>query len=88
MQFPLCCHGISGILRALGHRFHSLAQHRGLIRILSCHSCSLGCNCSLDLTPGLGISYATEQPRKKKKKKAKTGLEVILENFLYVNFSH
>ena len=38
------------------------------LRIRCCHSCSVGCNCSLDLIPGLGTPYAMGSQKKKKKK--------------------
>ena len=41
----------------------SLAWRIGL-RILHCHSCSVGCNCGLDPIPGLGIPYAARRQKK------------------------
>ena len=45
----------------------SLAWHSGL-RIQHCCHWDIGCNCSSDLTPGLGTPY-TMGPKKKRKKK-------------------
>ena len=57
---------IGGILGALGHRFDP--QPGKWVKDPVCHSCGLGHNCSLDLSPGLGTPYAAGQPRKEKKK--------------------
>lgn len=52
---------INGILGALGSRFNPSA-----LRIQCCRSCSLGCDCNLDLIPGLETPYALGQPKQKK----------------------
>ena len=44
------------------------AQYSGF-RIQCCHSCSVGCNCSSALIPGLGNFMCCEPAKKKKKKK-------------------
>ena len=36
-----------------------------------CHSGGVGCNCGLDLIPGLELPHATEWPKKEKKRKMK-----------------
>ena len=46
----------------------SPAQHSGL-RICCCCRCSVGCNCSLDLIPGLGNPYACHRGAKKEKER-------------------
>ena len=51
-----------------GMRVRSPAQHRGL-KILHCRSCSLGCNCGLNLIPGLGTPCAERRPKKEEKEK-------------------
>ena len=43
------------------------AQYDKKSALPHCHSCGLGSNCSLDLTPGLGTPYAMGHPKKKKK---------------------
>ena len=53
-------------LGSTGMQVRSLAQHSGL-RIQHCHSCGLGCDCSLDLIPGLGPPYAMGRPKMKNK---------------------
>ena len=45
----------------------SPTQHSGL-RNQHCHSCGLGCNCSLHLGPDSGTPYAAKKDKKKKKK--------------------
>ena len=65
-EFLLWCNGIGRVLAALGCEFDP--WHSGL-GIWHCHSCSLGCNCALDLIPGLRTPYAVGRPRIKGKKK-------------------
>ena len=55
-------------LGSAGTQVQPLAQPRGL-RILCCHSCSLGHNCNSDQIPGLVIPYAKGWPEIKKKQK-------------------
>ena len=55
-------------LGSSGMQVRSLAQHSGL-RMQCCHSNGLGQNYGSDLIPGLGMPYATGQPKKKRKKK-------------------
>lgn len=63
LEFLLWLCGINSISAALGHR------HSGL-GIPCWGSWSLGCNCSSDLIPGMGTSYAPGgQKRKGKNKK-------------------
>ena len=50
--------------------------HGGL-RIWCCHSCSISCNCGLDLIPGLGTPCADGWPKKKKKKKLEDTFEIM-----------
>ena len=52
-------------LWSTGTQVQSPAQHSGL-RIWCCHSCGVGCNCSLDLIPDLETPYAKRWPKKKK----------------------
>lgn len=58
---PSMAQWINGILGALGSRFNPSA-----LRIQCCRSCSLGCDCNLDLIPGLETPYALGQPKQKK----------------------
>ena len=53
-----------------GTRVQSPAPGSGL-RACCCHGCGAGCDCGLDLIPGLGTPYAMGQPEKKKAKKKK-----------------
>ena len=53
-------------LYSAGTQVQSLAWHGGL-RIPSCRSCGIGCNCGLDLILSLGIPYALGQPKKERK---------------------
>ena len=55
-------------LESAGSQVPSPLQHSGL-RICHCHSCSLDCDCGLDLIPGLGTPYAVGQPKMKEKNK-------------------
>ena len=61
-QWNWCC------LWSTGSQVPSLAQHSGF-KIHHCHSCGVGCNYGLDLTPCLGTPYAMGQPKGKKKGK-------------------
>lgn len=63
LEFLLWLCGINSISAALGHRYSGLG-------IPCWGSWSLGCNCSSDLIPGMGTSYAPGgQKRKGKNKK-------------------
>ena len=61
-----CC-GATGLVVSWECSDANLAWHSGL-RIGCCCSWGLGCNCGLDLIPGLGSPYAAGRPKKKKKK--------------------
>ena len=58
----LCCLGSGGVLGLIP----GLAQW---VKDPVLRSCSLDCNCGLDLIPGLGIPYDTGQPKKEKKER-------------------
>ena len=47
------------------------------LRILHCHSCTVGRNCGWDPIPGPGALYAIGWPKKKKKKKSPGFLVVV-----------
>jgi len=65
-------------LGSAGSQVQSLAGHSELkIPSQCCPRCSLGCDCGLDLIPGLGIPYSMRQPKMKKKKKV--SLTIISE---------
>ena len=81
-EFPLWCNGISnisghsheGLIPGLASPQHS---HEGLILscglgIQRCPSCSLDCNCGLELIPGPGTPHTTGQPRQKISRKVTT----------------
>ena len=51
-------------LCSTGMQVPFLAWHSGL-RIWCCHSCGISHNCSSDLIPGPGTSYAAGWPKKK-----------------------
>ena len=57
-------------LESTGMQVRSLAWHSGL-RIWHCHSCDLGQDCGLGLTPGLGASYAMDGQKWKKNRQTK-----------------
>ena len=67
------------LLRSTGIQVQSQAQRSGL-RILHCCSCSLGLDCSSDLTPGPGTPYAWWWPKKKKKRKERKRNPAICNN--------
>ena len=69
-EFLLWCNGIGSVSAAAGHRFWSPVQY-SVLRIWRCCR-SISHSCGLDLTPGLGTPYASEQPKRKKKKKENT----------------
>ena len=68
----LWCIGIGGVSAVPGRRFNSQPTAVGY-RVQCRHSCTIGCKCGLDLTPGPGIPYATGQQKTKNKKQKNPG---------------
>ena len=64
LEFPLWHNGIGNAETQV----RSPTLHNEF-RIQHWHSCSLDCNCSSDLIPGLGIPYTMGQAKKKKGRK-------------------
>ena len=61
-----------------GTQVQSLTQDSGL-KTWHCHSCSVGCNCGLDLIPGPGTPYASGQPQKRIKQINKCRVPVVTQ---------